>query len=171
MKKARSALIIGLLLLTCASASAQNESPAYGVIKGRVTDTTTPRPNNLADAVITVESELILGTASRTTRTDQTGSYEIPNLPPGEYVVTTSKAGYDESKEYVTVTPGGEAFNDVRLYKTGTLTTHFGKRPVKVRVGWEPTLFGLLLLGLAAAVVVLCIIYWLYRLKKKARDR
>ena len=41
--------------------------------------------------------------------------------------MTTSKAGYDDSVEYVTVTPGGEAFHDVRLYKTDTLVTYFWK--------------------------------------------
>ena len=48
-------------------------------------------------------------------------------MPQGEYVVTVSKAGYDDSQDYVTVTSGGEAFHDVRLFKTDTLISYFWK--------------------------------------------
>jgi biopolymer transport protein ExbB len=148
MKKAGFVLVIGLFLLASIYAFAQEDeeviaapdegiiaapdegvtAPNNGLIKGKVTDTQTPRPNNLADADVTVESDQLLGAeGSRATTTDQAGNYEIPDLPPGEYVVTTAKQGYDDSTEYVTVTPGGEAFHDVRLYKTDTLVTYFWK--------------------------------------------
>lgn len=131
MKKAGFVLFIGLFLLASVYTFAQEEgavtAPNNGLIKGKVTDTETPRPNNLAEAAITVESELLLGTEAKVAQTDSAGNYEITNLPPGEYVVTTAKAGYDDSTEYVTVTPGGEAFHDVRLYKTDTLVTYFWK--------------------------------------------
>lgn len=136
MKKVGFVLVIGLFLLAIASVFAQEEMPVVseevtapdrGLIKGKVTDTQTPRPNNIDAALVTVESELLLGSEARSSTTDSAGNYEIPNLPPGEYVVTTSKSGYDDSTEYVTVTPGGEAFHDVRLYKTDTLITYFNK--------------------------------------------
>jgi biopolymer transport protein ExbB len=132
MKKAGFALVIGLFLLVSVYVFAQDDAPGItapenGLIKGKVTDTATPRPNNLADATVTVASELLLGAESKEATTDSAGNYEVPNLPSGEYVVTTSKAGYDDSTEYVTVTPGGETFNDVRLYKTDTLVTYFWK--------------------------------------------
>jgi biopolymer transport protein ExbB len=138
MKKAGFVLIIGLFLLASIYAFAQDEgditapedvsTPNNGLVKGKVTDTETPRANNLADASITVESDQLLGAeGNRETSTDQAGNYEIANLPPGEYVVTTSKTGYDDSVEYVTITPSGEAFHDVRLYKTDTLVTYFWK--------------------------------------------
>ena len=148
MKKAGFVLVIGLFLLVSIYAFAQDEgdvaapdmgdvaapdmgdvtAPTNGLVKGKVTDTQTPRPNNLADASVTVESDQLLGAeGAKTTLTDQAGNYEIANLPPGEYVVTTEKVGHDPSTEYVTVTPGGEAFHDVRLYKTDTLVTYFWK--------------------------------------------
>ena len=129
MKKAGFVLVIGLFLLA-SYVFAQGEgasAPNNGLVKGKVTDTETPRPNNLAEALISVTSELLLGSESKTTTTDSAGNYEITSLPPGEYVVTAAKAGYDDSTEYVTVTPGGEAFHDVRLYKTDTLVTYFWK--------------------------------------------
>lgn len=130
MKKAVFVLVIGLFLLGCIYVFAQEEdltTPDRGLIKGKVTDTQTPRANNLADAVITVESDMLLGADAKTEMTDQAGNYEVSNLPPGEYVVTVSKTGFDDSQDYVTVTPRGEAFHDVRLYKTDTLISYFNK--------------------------------------------
>lgn len=131
MKRAGFILVIGLFLLASFYALAQDAgdvtAPNNGIIKGKVTDTATPRPNNIGAASITVESELLLGSEAKTETTDQAGNYQIDNLPPGEYVVRTTKIGYDDSMEYVTVTPGGEAFHDVRLYKTDTLVTYFWK--------------------------------------------
>ncbi len=130
MKKAVFVLVIGLFLLGCIYVFAQEEdltTPDRGLIKGKVTDTQTPRANNLADAVITVESDMLLGADAKTETTDQAGNYEVSNLPPGEYVVTVSKTGFDDSQDYVTVTPRGEAFHDVRLYKTDTLISYFNK--------------------------------------------
>ena len=131
MKRAGFILVIGLFLLTSCYALAQDAgdvtAPNNGLIKGKITDTATPRPNNIGAASISVESDMLLGTEARKETTDQAGNYQIDNLPPGEYVVRTTKMGYDDSTEYVTVTPGGEAFHDVRLYKTDTLVTYFWK--------------------------------------------
>ncbi len=132
MKRAGFVLIIGLFLLASLYAFAQDEgevtAPSNGLVKGRVTDTATPMPNNLESASVSVASDMLLGAeGAKATTTDQAGNYEIANLPQGEYVVTTAKAGYDDSTEYVTVTAGGEAFHDVRLYKTDTLVTYFWK--------------------------------------------
>ena len=148
MKKASVVLIIGLFLLVSTYVLAQEATtapassgapaagatttgsgtataPDRGLIKGKVTDTATPRANNLPEATITVNSGLI--SEPRVTTSDTAGNYEVSNLPPGEYVVTVSKPGYDDSTDYVTVTAGGEAFHDVRLFKTDTLITYFWK--------------------------------------------
>jgi len=155
MKKAGPVLIIGLFLLAYTYVFAQEEAgivtvPNRGLIKGKVTDTQTPRPNNIGGATVTVQSELLLEKPISAT-TDSAGNYEIPNLPVGEYVVTTSKPGYDDSMEYVTVTPGGEAFHDVRLYKTDTLISFLSK---SVTLRW---------LGIICLVVVVTIIYIIVR--------
>jgi len=103
------------------SASLEQESgeiatPTSGLLKGKVADTQTPRPNNIRAATVTVKNSF---SPPRTTKTDAAGNYEIPRLPPGEYIVRVSKSGYDDSTEYAMVRSGGEAFHDVRLYKTG----------------------------------------------------
>jgi len=117
-----------------AGAEAVTAAPAaggsnVGLIKGKVTDTVTPRANNLEGADIVVESELLLTAegGKKTTVSDSAGNYEVANLPPGEYAVTISKREYDASTDYVTVTPGGEAFHDARLYKTDTVMSYFWK--------------------------------------------
>lgn len=108
-------------------------APTMGVIKGKVTDTITPRANNLDGAEIIVKSELLLATdkdavdGKRTVASDSAGNYEVGNLPPGEYEVTITKNKYDSSQDYVTVTAGGEAFHDARLYKTDTVMSYFWK--------------------------------------------
>jgi hypothetical protein len=89
----------------------------YGLIKGKVTDTQTPRPNNIPGATVTVKNEQLLGGRARTATTDAAGNYQIINLPPGEYVLKAHKEGYHVSTNYVTITPGGETFHDVRLYR------------------------------------------------------
>ncbi len=145
MKKVGFVLVIGLFLLvfTCAFAQEAEEAadapapavapaeditaPDRGLIKGKVTDTQTPRANNLADVTITVASDMLLGDTARTVTTDIAGNYQVSNLPQGEYVVTVTKAGYDDSQDYVTVTSGGEAFHDIRLFKTDTLISYFWK--------------------------------------------
>ncbi len=139
MKQMQKVSLLLIMFLLIVHASAQEEEteqvppggvadPNFGLIKGKVTDMQTPRPNNLADATITVNSGLI--DERRVTSTDAAGNYEVSNLPPGEYVVGVEKPGYDESWDYVTVTPGGESLHDVSLYKTDTLFTLLAKPAV-----------------------------------------
>jgi hypothetical protein len=87
---------------------------APGLIKGKVTDTQRPNPENISNATVTVENETLLREA-RTTKTDSIGNYQVTNLPPGEYIVRVSQPGYEDSVESVTVVPGGDAFHYVRL--------------------------------------------------------
>lgn len=128
MKKAGFVLVIGLFMLACAIATAPvSAQEITGLVKGVVTDTQTPRPNNLADATVTIASEQLLGEDAKVVTTDSAGNYQVTDLPPGEYVVRVAKPGYDDSSDYVSVIPGGEAFHNVRLYKTDTLITYFWK--------------------------------------------
>ena len=127
MRKIGLVLITGMVLGVCAYLAQAESSlqplivPAnYGSIKGTVTD-----PDSLVDAAISVESELILGAEVRVTTTDASGNYEFIGLPPGEYIVSASKAGYAESTEYATVIPGAESFHNVRLYRTSAIINMF----------------------------------------------
>jgi len=147
MKKLGFVLIAGMILAMCVYVFAQDVPPvaevgapaltapgigggsALGLIKGKVTDTITPRANNLEGAEVLVESELLLAAegGKRTVTSDSAGNYEVANLPPGEYAVVVSKKDYDSTTDYVTVTSGGESFHDARLYKTDTVISYFWK--------------------------------------------
>ena len=135
MKQTQKVSLLLIMFLLIVQAFAQEEETEqvppvgmadanFGLIKGKVTDMQTPRPNNLADATITVHSPT---DEPRVTSTDAAGNYEVINLPPGLYVVKVSKRGYDHYSDYVTVTPGGEALHNVSLYKTETLFTLLAK--------------------------------------------
>jgi len=138
-------------------------APTMGVIKGKVTDTQTPRANNLEGAEITVESELLLAAegGKRTVTSDSAGNYEVANLPPGEYAVTVTKKEYDSSTDYVTVTAGGETFHDVRLYKTDTIISYFWKT--------GPIRWPLLLTSIVGLTYIIERAISLYRLKPKIK--
>ena len=157
MKQMQEASLLLIMFLLIVHASAQEEETErvppggmadanFGLIKGKVTDMQTPRPNNLADANITVHSPT---DEPRVTSTDAAGNYEVSNLPPGLYVVTISKRGYDHYSDYVTVTPGGEALHNVSLYKMDTPFTLLAK----------PTM-----LGLFVILPTLAEMFWIWML-------
>lgn len=62
-------------------------SPAFaqgtGVLTGRIVDATTKKP--LGDVVVTATSSSLQG--EQTVVTDGSGTYRIPNLPPGDYTL------------------------------------------------------------------------------------
>lgn len=128
MKKAGFLLAISLLFPAYSLVLARVEPPR-GLIKGKVTDRETPRPNSIAGATVTVPQAFggVGSPGDATTTTDSAGNYEIPDLPSGEYVIIVTKPGYYEWEDYVTVTPGGETLYDVRLSKTYTLVDYFWK--------------------------------------------
>ena len=152
MKKMRTILITCLFLLTCVLAQAEVSTgeviDSHGLIRGLVTDTETPRPNTLADATVTVESSN-LPEGTMTVKTDETGNYQIRNLPPGEYAISAKKQGYDNSMEYVTVVANGETFHDIRLYRTDM---PIGTLPQWTRI-W----------GVAAVCLAVVIVYMISR--------
>ncbi len=81
------AAVAAASLLASASAFAQ---VGAGTMTGTIVDTSTKRP--LADVVVTVTSPALQG--EQTVVTDKSGSYRIPNLPPGAYTLRLEGDGY-----------------------------------------------------------------------------
>jgi outer membrane receptor protein involved in Fe transport len=81
---AASVAIVGVL------ASAPAAAQGNAVLTGTVVDTATKRP--LADVVVTVTSPALQG--EQTVVTDKSGSYRIPNLPPGDYTLRLEGDAY-----------------------------------------------------------------------------
>ena len=182
MKKLGFVLIAGMILAMCVYVFAQGVPPtaeggapalttpgaigggsALGLIKGKVTDTITPRANNLEGAEVVVESELLLASegGKKIVTADSAGNYEVPNLLPGEYMVTISKKNYDTSTDYVTVTSGGESFHDARLYKTDTVMSYFWKT--------GPIRWPLLITSIVGLTYIIERAFSLYQLRPKIK--
>ena len=81
---ALSVAVVGVL--AAAPAVAQGSA----VLTGTVIDTATKRP--IADAVVTLTSPALQG--EQTVVTDKSGSYRIPNLPPGNYTIRLEGDSY-----------------------------------------------------------------------------
>src|SRR4051812_22728999 len=88
-----SLLALCLALLTMGAAMAQ--SSTTGSIEGSVTD---PQGGIVRGATVTVEGPNLI--RAQTAQTDDSGHYQILNLPPGRYTVTIgATAGFAETKK------------------------------------------------------------------------
>jgi hypothetical protein len=106
-------ILAGLIALVASSASAQTET---GRITGKVTD-----PQGIAVPGVTITATSITSGASRTTVTDQTGSYVLANMLATTYVVDFSLQGFKRSSARVLVTVGSSVTADTKL-EIGQLT-------------------------------------------------
>lgn len=77
---------LSLVLLDAAPARAQGTA----VLTGIITDAATKRP--VADVVVTVRSASLQG--EQMVVTDGSGTYRVPNLPPGEYSLSLDREAY-----------------------------------------------------------------------------
>lgn len=82
-----SALLLALVMFCSVAALAQSTSS--GTITGTVTD---PQGAVIPDVTITVTDAV--SKTKRTTLANGTGEYVLPDVPPGTYNITASKAGF-----------------------------------------------------------------------------
>lgn len=104
--------------------------PNPGAIAGQVTDAVTTDP--IAGAIIKVYSGQILVS---TALSDPNGDYQIPNLSPGNYILTASKATYQTQAKGATVTAGTTTIIDFALVAppgaiAGTVTDAVTTNPI-----------------------------------------
>jgi hypothetical protein len=78
-------VLIALLFLGAAAAHAQN-----GSISGQVTD---PQGKAITGAAIEVDNTE--GTVQHSVKTDASGAFSVPDLPPGNYLVVVQADGFD----------------------------------------------------------------------------
>lgn len=99
--------IVGVVLTVSLSAFAQKIT---GDISGTVTDASGAV---LANVTVTAQNK---GTGvSRTAETSASGSYRIPELPPGDYKVTASAGGFKTSTRDASVSVGAVTPSDFAL--------------------------------------------------------
>ena len=99
------------LLLGHAPVRGQTVSTATGVIAGGVTDATGAV---LSGVTVTLDSPALMGT--RSTRTNDTGSFRFPALPPGLYTLTLAVDGFSSIRHAdIHLTAGFTATVDVTM--------------------------------------------------------
>jgi len=111
--------------------AAQAVGDVAPVVPGTITGTITDADDGSAVASATVTD------GTRTTTTDAAGEYTIADVPPANYEIVASKAGYESSSLMVTVLEGNTAEADLSLTRiivsgsiTGTVTDAEDGSPV-----------------------------------------
>lgn len=113
-QKSLAAIAVGTaLMLSMPSAIAADSF--NGVLKGTITTT-----NNQAAANATVKIKHKAKGITRTVTTASDGSFNLPKLPVGDYVVTISKDGYEIEQHTVNVKIGSSIVFDGQLVATGS---------------------------------------------------
>jgi hypothetical protein len=109
-----------LILLTVLSISSavQAQSAASGTITGRVTD---PQGAVVANATVTARN--VSTGMERSATTTGTGSYTIPNAPPGTYDVSVAASGFAKGVSHVELQVGDQRDVNFQLTVGGTSTT------------------------------------------------
>ncbi len=107
-----------------------------GQISGLVTSSATHQP--IPGAVVTITESAASGSDQmphpvRTRGTDADGSYTVPGLPAGDYVVTASKRGYATQSLSVTVNASATTTGDFALAPVSTSSAGSLKGTVSVR--------------------------------------
>lgn len=98
-----SILIVCGLLYSCA----KDEVETMGIIYGIVNDSDNGEP--------VVDAHVALSPYGKTINTGSDGSYEFPELEPGQYTIQISKSGYKTNTKRISVVAGEKASGDMIL--------------------------------------------------------
>src|SRR5437016_93358 len=105
------------LLLIFAFAACAHAQQTTATVLGTVTD---PSGANVAD--VKIQASNLATNVNRETMSDSTGAYSLPNLPPGNYRITASKAGFQSTRlDNVALQVEQVARMDIQL-KVGNVT-------------------------------------------------
>ena len=106
---------------------AQSQTANGGTIQGQIADLT-PTQNPIEG----VEIKIVAQDSGKewATKTDPDGKYKQSGLPAGRYLISISKAGYNErTGEPVTVIEGGKHFVPFKMIRKGTIEPFFEAHP------------------------------------------
>jgi len=115
----RTAIVLALIVLTCAAGAWAQSQAINGTIRGRVFDASGAA---LPDATVTVENKALGFT--RTFKTNEDGYYVIPNLPLGKYEVMITRQGFANVRATnIAIQAGSEAVIDAPMKLSNVETT------------------------------------------------
>ena len=125
-----------LIVVACVGMShgvvfAQNDALEGGTVRGLITDLT-PAQNPIEG----VEVKIVAQDSGKawTTKTDADGEYKHAGLPPGRYMISISKEGYNERVgKPVTVVDGGDHFISLKMTEKGDIAPRKKRLDVLVK--------------------------------------
>ena len=98
---------------------AQDDALEGGTVRGLITDLT-PAQNPIEGVEVKIVAQD--GGKAWTTKTDADGEYKHAGLPPGHYMISISKEGYNERVgKPVTVVDGGDHFISLKMTEKGDI--------------------------------------------------
>ena len=104
------AFSVAMIFALATSGSLKAQSIISGDISGTVTD---PSGASVPGATVTVTSKATGSTQTTTTNSD--GSYRVPLLKPGDYVVVVSASGFEKTSLSINVALGVISQGDIKL--------------------------------------------------------
>ena len=123
-------LILGFLMAAAILSWGQTdgqEKNRLGIIKGRIINYETQTP--LSGVAVKIKDSNWIG------QSDVTGSYELPDIPIGHYVVAFElEAYYTDTRTDVIIRPGRTTFVNIEMFAVRTLTEE-----VRVTADYFPT--------------------------------
>ncbi|HSW40109.1 MAG TPA: TonB-dependent receptor plug domain-containing protein, partial [Acidobacteriota bacterium] len=109
IKRTGSSIISVIILLTSCVAALAAQSHQTS-LSGRVHD-----PSGAAIAYAAVELRHESLSFSRFLRTDENGGYQFPDLPPGRYILSSSKTGFESTSQPLEIFPDKAHRTDLTL--------------------------------------------------------
>ena len=103
---------------------AQEDTLKGGTLRGQITDLT-PAQNPIEGVEVKIVAQ-DSGNQEFITKTDMDGNYEHAGLPPGRYMISISKEGYNERDgRPVTIVNGGDHFVPLKMTQKGKIEPFF----------------------------------------------
>ncbi|QIU93401.1 carboxypeptidase regulatory-like domain-containing protein [Bacteroides faecium] len=118
----------GVLLISCGlfQNCAKDEIETTGIIYGIVNDSDNGEPVQ--------DAHIMLSPYGKAANTGSDGSYEFPDLEPGQYIIQISRTGYKTNTKRITVVAGEKASGDMMLkrgisaIRLSTASLNFGSQ-------------------------------------------
>jgi hypothetical protein len=129
-------IVVGCVNMLLGVVFAEDNALKSGTVRGRITDLT-PAQNPIEDVEVKIVAQ---GSGKEwTTKTNADGEYEQSMLPTGRYLISISKAGYeDRVGKPVAVVDSGDHFISLKMTKKSKIKPPFEPKPSRMNSVLKP---------------------------------